>query len=158
MRTNPAAQVRFVDYLCSVTAPGVFPREFALLEVIAELSNGHRTGSRCSGIGVDFQDQPHYGAPRGSLIKVSLDCADNLFVVKTLAVRAVTDHRNCQTSGPRLRLSLSTQPYCIRFLLHRRCGAKRIFRHSDNGRLSEGEISQVNCFAAATLFRCTTRL
>jgi hypothetical protein len=88
MRTNPAAQVRFVDYLCSVTAPGVFPREFALLEVIAELSNGHRAGIRCSGIGVDFQDQPHYGAPRGSLIKVSLDCADNLFVVKTVAVWA----------------------------------------------------------------------
>jgi hypothetical protein len=41
MGTNPAAQVRFANYLGSVTAPGVFPREFALLEVIAELSNGH---------------------------------------------------------------------------------------------------------------------
>ena len=73
MGTNPTAQVCFVNYLCSVTAPGVFPREFALLEMIAELSNGHRAGIRCSGIGVDFQDQPHYGAPRGILIRVSFD-------------------------------------------------------------------------------------
>lgn len=86
--TNAAAQVRFVNFLGSVTAPGVFPREFALLEMIAELSNGHRAGIRCSDIGVDFRDQPHYGAPRGILIRVSLDSADDLLVVKALAVRA----------------------------------------------------------------------
>src|ERR1700724_2501760 len=88
MGANPAAQVRFVNFLGSVTAPGVFPREFAVLEMIAELSNGHRAGIRGSAIGVDFQDQPHYGAPRGILIRVSLDCADDLFVGKALAVSA----------------------------------------------------------------------
>jgi len=61
---------------------------FALLEMIAELSDGHRGGIRCSAIAVDFQNQPHYGATRGILIRVSLDCADDLFVVNTLAVRA----------------------------------------------------------------------
>src|SRR6266478_4088881 len=39
-------------------------------------------------MGVDFRDQPYHGAPRGILIRVSFDRADNLFVVKTLALRA----------------------------------------------------------------------
>ena len=144
---NPAAQVRFVNFLGSVTAPRVFLPEFALLEMIAELSNSHRAGVRCSAIGVDFRNQHHYGATRGILIRVSLDCADNLFVVTRLPSGPVTDHRNCQTSGPRLRLSLSMQPCCIHLLLYRSCGAERIFRHGD-----EDEVSQVNCFAGATLF------
>jgi hypothetical protein len=71
--TNPAAQVRFVNLLGSVTAPRVFLPEFALLEMIAELSNSHRAGVRCSAIGVDFRNQPHYGATRGILIRVLLD-------------------------------------------------------------------------------------
>lgn len=50
-----------------------------------------------------------------------------------------------------LRLSISKQPCCIRLLLHRSCGTERIFRHSDDGWLSEGEIRRVNCFAATML-------
>jgi hypothetical protein len=34
--------------------------------------------------------------------------------------------KNHQTSGPRLRLSLSIEQCCIRLLLHRSCGAERI--------------------------------
>ena len=118
--TNPASQVRPVDFLGRVTAPRVFLCEFALLEMITELSNGHCAGIRCSAIGVDFQDQPRYGAPRGILIRVSLDCADNLFVVKTLAVTAsyrpskLPDFRTSLAVEP---LSLSIQPSCIRLLL-----------------------------------------
>jgi hypothetical protein len=82
VRKNPAAQVRFVNSLGSVTAPGVLPREFALLEMIAELSNGHWAGIPCSAIGVDFRNQPYYRAPRGILIRVSLDCADGFFFGK----------------------------------------------------------------------------
>jgi hypothetical protein len=45
MRTNPAAQVRLIDFLCGMTAPSVVLRKFALLEVITELEqrSGHRT-------------------------------------------------------------------------------------------------------------------
>ena len=39
-------------------------------------------------IGVDFREQPDDGVPHSSLIPVLLDGADNLFVVKTLALRA----------------------------------------------------------------------
>jgi hypothetical protein len=40
------------NYLGSVTAPSVFPHEFALLEMIAELSNGHRAGTHWPDAGV----------------------------------------------------------------------------------------------------------
>jgi len=54
MRTNPAAQVRLIDFLCGMTAPSVVLRKFLLLEVITELSNGQDTGIRWSAIGVEF--------------------------------------------------------------------------------------------------------
>jgi hypothetical protein len=100
-----------------------------------------------------FRNQPYYRAPRGSLIGVSLDCADNPYVVKMLAVRAGYRPPKLPDFGTSLAIESLLQPYCIRLLLHRGCGAERIFRHSDNGRLSEGEISRVNCFAVkAALF------
>jgi hypothetical protein len=55
---------------------GVVVRQFALREVITELSNGQDTGVRWSAIGVEFGDQPHYGAPRSIFIRVLLDCAN----------------------------------------------------------------------------------
>jgi hypothetical protein len=55
--------------------------------MITELSNGHCAGIRWSAIGVEFWDQPHYGAPHSFFIRILLDCADNLLVVKTLAVK-----------------------------------------------------------------------
>src|SRR5260370_2719932 len=88
VRANPASQVRLIDFLARVTAPSVFLWEFALLEVITKLSNGHCAGIRWSAIGAEFRDQPHYGAPRSIFIRILLDCADNFLVVKTLAVKS----------------------------------------------------------------------
>jgi hypothetical protein len=92
---------------------GVVVRQFALREVITELSNGQDTGVRWSAIGVEFGDQPHYGAPRSIFIRVLLDCADNCLVVKTLDVKPGFDQRNWQTSGPSLRLFRCIHPRCI---------------------------------------------
>src|SRR5215472_5496879 len=151
MGPNPAAQVRFVNFLSSVTAPGVFHHEFALLEMIAELSNSHRAGIRYSAISVDLQDQPHYRAPCGILIRVSLDCADDLLVVKTLAVRAAYRPPKLPDFGTSLAFeSLHTT------MLHvSSCTAvaEQKIQHLTWGR---GEISRVNCFAAAMFF-CRNR-
>ena len=54
MRANAASQVRLIDFLRRMTAPRVFLYEFALFEVITELSNGHCAGIRWSAIGVEF--------------------------------------------------------------------------------------------------------
>jgi len=35
-----------------------------------------------------ISDQSHYGSPRSILVRVLLDCADDLLVVETLAVKA----------------------------------------------------------------------
>jgi hypothetical protein len=53
-----------------MTAPGVFLGEFALLEMITELSNRNWARVRWSDIGVDFREQPDYAAPHSSLIRV----------------------------------------------------------------------------------------
>jgi hypothetical protein len=68
-----------------MTAPSVFLGEFALLEMITELSNRKlREGSL---VGVDFREQPDYGAPHSSLIRVLFEGANNLLVVNTFATR-----------------------------------------------------------------------
>jgi hypothetical protein len=54
MGKNPPGKISLVDFLGRVTAPRVFLCEFALLEVITELSNGHCAGIRWSAIGVEF--------------------------------------------------------------------------------------------------------
>jgi hypothetical protein len=126
MGANPAAQVRFVNYLGSVTAPGVFPREFALLEMITELSNGHCAGIRCSGMGDDFRDQPYHGAPRGLLIRVSVDRADNLFVANALSILSSLR----PTKLPHLRAMLPSfslqTPLLHIVLLRRNCIAEEL--------------------------------
>jgi len=61
--------------------------EFALREMITELSYRHCTGIHWPGT-VLISDQSHYGSPRSILVRVLLDCADDLLVVETLAVKA----------------------------------------------------------------------
>jgi len=64
-----------------------FNCKFALLEMITELSSVIVSEFVRRG-GVNFRNQPCYGVPRSALIWVLLDCANDLLVVKTLAVRA----------------------------------------------------------------------
>jgi hypothetical protein len=53
--------------------------------MITELSNRKlREGSL---VGVDFREQPDYGAPHSSLIRVLFEGANNLLVVNTFATR-----------------------------------------------------------------------
>jgi hypothetical protein len=59
---------------------------------------------------------------------------------RRVALELVSDQRNCQTSGPRLRLIRSKHPYCI-----------------SNMKTRKGETSRVNCFAAATVVPYVTR-
>jgi len=89
-------------------------------------------------------------APRSILIRVLLDRADDLLVVKTLAVRAGLGPAEL----PDIRALFATvsllHPRCIFVLLHRRLRSRRIFRHG--GRMAgwgRDEMSRVNCFAAA---------
>ena len=56
--------------------------------MITELSYCHCTGIQWPGTGNDFRDQPHYDLPRNILVRVLLNGADDLLMVKTLAVRA----------------------------------------------------------------------
>jgi hypothetical protein len=53
--------------------------------MITELSNRNCARVRWSDIGVDFREQPDYGATHSRLIRVLFDGADNLLVVKTFA-------------------------------------------------------------------------
>jgi hypothetical protein len=148
MRTNPAAQVRLIDFLCGMTAPSVVLRKFALLEVITELSNGQDTGIRWSAIGVEFRDQPHYGAPRSIFIRVLLDCADNLLVVKTLAVKpGLRPAKLPDVRAFFATVSLHTSTLHPS-LLRRRCGVEEYSGTEPKGR-GAGETGRVNCFAAA---------
>jgi hypothetical protein len=43
-----------IEFLRRVTPPSVFPYEFALLEVITELSTGQHAGIRWAAFGVEF--------------------------------------------------------------------------------------------------------
>lgn len=87
MWANPARQVRLIDFLRRVATPSVLLRQFALLEVIAELSNGHGPRVRWSVTLVQLQDQSCNRQARIAFISVLLDSADNLLVVQTLAPR-----------------------------------------------------------------------
>jgi len=88
VRPNPAGQVRLVDFLRRVTAPRIVLCEFALREMITELSYRHCAGIHWPGTGVDFRDQSHYYSPRSILVRVLLNGADDLLMVKTHAVKA----------------------------------------------------------------------
>jgi len=55
MRPNPSGQVRMVDFFRGMAAPNVFLCEFALLEMITKLSNGHCPGISRLRIRVDFR-------------------------------------------------------------------------------------------------------
>jgi hypothetical protein len=56
--------------------------------MITELSYRHWVGIHWPGTGVDFRDQSPYGSPRSILVRVLLDGADDLLMMKTLAVKA----------------------------------------------------------------------
>jgi len=88
LRTNPAGQVRLVDFLRRVTAPRIVLCQLALREMITELSYCHCDGIHWPGTGGDFRDQSHYGSPRSILVWVLLKGAYDLLMVKTLAVGA----------------------------------------------------------------------
>ena len=68
--------------------------------------------------------------------------------------RLISDQRNCQTSGPRLRVCRFRHPRCIFVLLHRRCGAEE---SSDIAGGVGEESRQVNCFAGAVAFAKTSQ-
>src|SRR5215470_7373817 len=55
--------------------------------MITELCNRNCARAGWSDIGVDFREQPDYGAPHSRLIRVVFDGTNNLLVVKTLAAR-----------------------------------------------------------------------
>src|SRR5215471_16005587 len=110
--------------------------------MIAELSHSHRAGIRCSAIIIDLQDQRHYRAPCRILIRVSLDGADDLLVVKTLPVRAAYRPPKLPDFGTSLAFeSLHTT------MLHMSPPApllrsRKIYRHPMRVR---GENGGVNC-------------
>jgi len=81
--------------------------------VITELSNSHCAGIGWSAIGVEFRDQPRYGATRSIFVRILLDRADNFLVVETLAVKPGLRPGKRQTSGPSLRLFRCIHPRCI---------------------------------------------
>jgi hypothetical protein len=66
-----------------------------------------------------------------------------------------SDQRNCQTSGPLLRLIRFRLPCCIVVLLHRGCGEEESSGIQDEWRRG-GRMSRVNCFAAAVVFAETS--
>jgi hypothetical protein len=70
-----------------VTAPSVFVRQLTLLEVIAELSNGHEARMRWPSTRVQLQSQSRDRHARNTLITVLLDCADKL--VRALPARRI---------------------------------------------------------------------
>jgi hypothetical protein len=113
--------------------------------MIAELSNGHRAGIHWPDAGVDFRETPDYGAPHSGLIRVLLDGADNLLVVKTFAAR--TDLGPAKL--PDLRTTFAIESLHTT-MLHLSPPAAA---EQKNLQVWEQlvEISRVNCLAAAML-------
>jgi len=88
VRTHSAIQVSLVDLLGRVTAPSIFLCQFALLEVIAELGNGHSPSMLRPVTAIDFRDEANHSSTRSSLIRILFDCADDFLVVQARGIRA----------------------------------------------------------------------
>jgi hypothetical protein len=119
--------------------------------MITELCNRNCARTCWSGIGVDFREQPDYGAPHSSLIRVVFDGTNNLLVVKTFAARIDLGPAKLPDLGTSFAIESLNTP-----MLHLSPPApplqsRRIFRYGGEQQLEGCETSAVNCFAAAML-------
>jgi hypothetical protein len=101
--------------------------------MITELSNRHYPRICWSAIGIDFREQPDYCAPRSRLIRVMLDGANNLLVVKTFASRIDLGPAKLPDFWTSFAIESFHTSVLHLSLLHRRCGAEESSGIEANG-------------------------
>ena len=126
MGNNPSLQTGMIGPFSRITAPSIVARQFALLEMIAELSDGHCVTTHSPIARIDFRDEANNRAAGSIFRGILLHRSDNSLTVDSSAFR--TPFRPSKMPDIRTLFAiLSDQTSTLHFvLLHRGCSAEGI--------------------------------
>src|SRR6266576_2850129 len=126
MGNNPSLQIGMIGPFSRITAPSIVARQFALLEMIAELSDSHCVRTYSPIARIDFRDEANDCAAGSIFRGILLHRSDNSLTVDSSAFRTL--FRPPKLPDIRtLFANLSDQTSTLHFvLLHRGCSAEGI--------------------------------
>src|SRR5579864_1128366 len=153
MWNHPPVQVCLVCLLGRMASPGVVLGQFSLREVIAQICNGHLLLRKTRGsLGVDFSQQSGDYFTLRVGIGIFANSADHPPAINSFSRRPSVR----PTELPNIRSAFPATPNYAAVLHSSLLGAIATWKncYADGYKRGLGTYEKVNCFAAATLFRC----